>query len=328
MIREIAAEEAAAAEEKRLANAIYAETLALEGQAVKTRLVAEVNGTFITTASAAASATGRLGAASGATRGGIGNLQQSIVAGSYAFQDFTATSGDLGAKLNSITNNLPTLLIGLGGIGIALSVAATAGVAVYRNWDQIAGLWETRSPFPKAASDIGAMKRELDSTKESLEKFEKAGTGNVAQLEAYNKALARTVELEKRIADEEERQQLLKKSLEGKTEEQEGRGKAYEEATKGRGKEYLDEITEAYRKDLNEQIRNAKLGADLAIDAFNQENHTEAEKRKFAAEQWKQFQDTVRIVRGNDPASSRAQIARRTAEGPGDRGQGIEAAHG
>ena len=94
---------------------------------------------------------------------------------SYAFQDFTATSGDIGAKLNSLTDNLPTLLIGLGGLGVALSAADTAAKAVYRNWDSIASLSEDRNPFPKLAGDIDGMKRELDAANDSIKKFEKPG---------------------------------------------------------------------------------------------------------------------------------------------------------
>jgi hypothetical protein len=256
--------------------------------------------TFTVEASQAASATGKVGAAAGATRAGMGNLQQSMIAGSYAFQDFTSTSGDLGAKLNSVTNNIPTLLAGLGGVGIAMGIAATAGVAVYRNWDSISSLWETRNPFPKAADDISGLKRELDRAKDGLEKFEKAGTGTAESIAKYNELRTRTAELEKEIADQQERQATIKRALESKDEAQEGRAKGFQEATKGQGQQTLDAITAALEAQGQAEVEAADVARKLRIQAFEAEGHTAEERAAFAREQADIFRSIERGVRASD----------------------------
>jgi hypothetical protein len=83
---------------------------------------------------------------------GVGGLQGSFTAAGYAFQDFTSTTGDVGQKLNSIANNIPAIVGGMGTLGTAVSVVSVAGIALYRNWDSVAGLWRDRNPFLDEAS--------------------------------------------------------------------------------------------------------------------------------------------------------------------------------
>jgi hypothetical protein len=257
-----AANQAVAASSARVNAALDAE--AAEAQQLTTALGAETNALRATDA-----AQDQL-EASGVTVGkGMGSLQQSIIAGSYAFQDFTATSGDLGAKLNSVSNNLPGLLVGLGGLGVALSVGATAGIAIYRNWDSIAGLWETRNPFPKAANDVDGLKRELEAAKDELEKMDKAGVGNAVQLARYNELRTRTAEIEKEVAAAMERTAQIKKLFEAPTASE-------AEAEKGRV-EALGEIRGPTARQLAQAVSgegNAEVEARVA----------EGAKAKVAAE--------------------------------------------
>jgi hypothetical protein len=310
LARSIAAQDAAEAEAEQLAaamlkeqNAIFAAEGAMEN--------------FTADASVAASAQGRLAGAAGATRSGMGSLQQSITAGSYAFQDFTATSGDLGAKLNSISNNLPTLLIGLGGLGVALSVAGTAAIAVYRNWDSIASLWEDRNPFPKAAGDVDGLKRELDRAKDALEKMEKAGSGNADQLAEYNRLRTETVRIEKEIADQQERQKTLKKALESSSEEDEGRAKGFKEATAGKGQETLDSLIQAYRNDIEDSIDAERVATAGKIFAIRQSTATDAEKDRLAKEEYQRLEKAINVLRdpANDPAKLAEDLFIRLAKG-------------
>jgi len=278
-----AEQEQLAAEAGKAANAIWAEDRALEA--------------FTADVSAATSAQGRLGGALGGTRAGMSTLNMQIQAGSFAFQDFVSTSGDVGQKLNSITNNLPTLLLGLGGLGTVISVAATAGVALYRNWDTLAGFWETRNPFPKAADDIDGLKRELDRAKDSLEKMEAAAKGNAAQLEEYNRLRTRTAELEREIADQQERQRDLKRLLEAPGEEQEGRAKGFQEAVKGRGPQTLATLTDALRQDQEDYIRQQRLVTENAIFDIRQSGKTDEEKARLVAGEWQRFESLVNGLR-------------------------------
>ncbi len=284
----------------------------------------QIVGSFTTTVNGAATGITKAAAAADGTGSGFASLRQSIIAGSYALQDFTSTSGDLGQKLNSITNNLPQLLVSLGGFGVALSIAGTAAVAVYRNWDSIAGLWETRNPFPKAARDVEGMKRELDRAKDSIEAMEKAGTANARQMERYNELRATTARLEKEIADEQERQQAIKKFVEARGEEQAGRARAFEEATAGRGAEYRAKIQEAYKKHFDAEIEGERVGTELRVQAFRQSNATEEEKAKFASQQWNAFAKTVNMIRRNDPAKAADDLIVELMRGEANAGKALK----
>ena len=122
------------------------------------------------------------------------NLRTSIVATSYAIQDFSSTTGDLGAKLNSVSNNIPQILVGLGGIGTALSVGATAAIAFYRNWDSIKSLFiDIPFEFGKATTSLSELRdriKELENKKvkvgaeyDELEKAKEAAKELVRALE-------------------------------------------------------------------------------------------------------------------------------------------------
>lgn len=66
---------------------------------------------------------------------GGGTLHQTVQALGYAFQDFTSTSGDLGQKLNSISNNIPQLLGGLGQYAAAASLVFTGAIVAFRTFE-------------------------------------------------------------------------------------------------------------------------------------------------------------------------------------------------
>ena len=141
-------------------------------------------------------------------------FHQGITALSFAIQDATSAGGDIWQKLGSVTNNVPQIL-GLFGVGGPIAAGALAilsiSVAIGKNWDSIVGLFETRNPFPRAADDVGRMRRELENSKDQLEKMEKLGSGNADQIERYNALRERTVRLEERISREQEQQQRLQK---------------------------------------------------------------------------------------------------------------------
>jgi hypothetical protein len=327
----VAANQAVAAASARVNAAFDAE--AAEAQQLTLALGAEANAMWATDAAQnelleganrAGDATGKLGA-SGVTVGkGMGSLQQSIIAGSYAFQDFTATSGDLGAKLNSVSNNLPGLLVGLGGLGVALSVGATAGIAIYRNWDSIAGLWETRNPFPKAADDVAGMKRELDAAKDALEKMDKAGSGNADQLARYNELRATTVRLEREIADEQERQSRLKTFLEKPDEATVGRGKAYQEANVGRGQEQLTALEEAERREAEAQIKAEEGRMNRRVETYLMGDHNIDEEQAFLREQADRFKAYENAVRSADFGEAARKLNDRLIQGDATAGKALD----
>jgi hypothetical protein len=296
-------QEEARIEAAKTANALWAEDHALQS--------------FTTDVSAATAAQGRLHGGATAAAGRMSNMQMRVQAASFAFQDFAATSGDLGMKLNSISNNIPMLLAGMGGLATVVGMTATAAIALYRNWDSVSALWEERNPFPKSAQDVETLRRELDRAKESLEKMEKAGSGNAAQLERYNELRAKTAELEAKIATEQEKQARLKKLLEAPTEEQEGRAKGFAEAVKGRGQETLDTLTGALRKDQDNYIAARRIATENAIFDIRQSGKTDAEKAELIRGEWQRFESLVNGLRRqeNRPEQLAKDLMDRLAQG-------------
>lgn len=151
-------------------------------------------GTEVVTASM-----GRVAASKEKAATASANLRTSIVATSYAIQDFSSTTGDLGAKLNSISNNIPQILVGLGGIGTALSVGATAAIAFYRNWDSIKSIFvDVPFEFGKATNSLTELR---DRIKELEGKKVKVGAeyDELEKAKETAKELVRALELAEEI---------------------------------------------------------------------------------------------------------------------------------
>jgi len=87
----------------------------------------------------------------------------------YAMNDFFSVSGNMQQRLNSIANNLPMLLSGFGGLGIALSALAPIMGMVIGNWgafkESITG---AKSEFNDAVEDIKTRLKELEGKKIKL----------------------------------------------------------------------------------------------------------------------------------------------------------------
>ncbi len=174
---------------------------------------------------------------------------------------------DLQYGLAGVLNNLPGLVIGLGGtagLAGAISLVAIGVNQLVKHWDEIAGLFETRNPFPKAANDIAGMRKELDGAKKSMEDMEKAGSGNAQQIEKYNQLRKTTAELEERIAKAEKEQQeiaaLRKLEEPGAVEAKKERADIVQAAVGGKQKA----IEGALATQLSEQDR-AKMFSDRRI---------------------------------------------------------------
>lgn len=133
-----------------------------------------------------------------AAKGGIANFNRELVAGQWAFQDFVSTSGDLGQKLNSITNNLPALLGKFGQLGTILSGLGVLTVAVYRNWDALMSIFGDGTKLGQVVGDLGTWETSLKAAKKELEalaeSYDKSGT---AMLTYQTKLQALTAEEER-----------------------------------------------------------------------------------------------------------------------------------
>jgi hypothetical protein len=180
--------------------------------------------------STAAVATG-LGAATAAAakaKGGFGNLTTIVQQGGYALGDLASTSGDLGMKLNSVANNVQFAAAGFGPWGVAAGLAVVAGVALVRNFDALDRSFSATTPFPRAADDVAALRRELDHARESMGKLEQQTELTAAELEKYNQLREDAAAAEARIKDAEARKGRAEQvaAIPQKQAEEQGKGVA------------------------------------------------------------------------------------------------------
>lgn len=136
------------------------------------------------------------------TRGG-GNLNQTVQSLGYAFQDFTSTSGDLGAKLNSISNNIPQLLGGLGQYAAVASLAFTGAIVAFRAFEPaisefVAGVGKDLGLFAeKSTGLIDGLKAHIKELEEKPVKL----AADVTALEGAKQLLEQLQEQQKSFAE-------------------------------------------------------------------------------------------------------------------------------
>ena len=80
------------------------------------------------------------------------------------------------------------------------------------------------------------------------------------KLAKYNELRENTARREKEIADQQERQQLLKTLLTAPPEADESLAERFAEATKGQGHEILDTPSKAFRKEIANPIEGGARG--------------------------------------------------------------------
>lgn len=113
------------------------------------------------------------------------SITSKVKSGSYAIQDFAATSGDFGQKLNSVSNNLMTFAESFGLVGIGVGVTATLLIEAYKNWDSITSLWTEKNPFPVVGDTVEVFKERVQKTEKALEDLREKGYGSTDQIKNY-----------------------------------------------------------------------------------------------------------------------------------------------
>lgn len=215
---------------------------------------------------------------------GVKNYGQNVQALGYALNDFFSVQGGLDQRLNAISNNLPLLLAGFGGIGMALSAIIPVVGVLIRNWDQLSeALGQAGGiEIPKSADALKTLEAELKKTKAALEGYADRTRLSLPELEEYNKLSEKQVDLEKRKNEELQRRRDIE-GLEGlKSEESQKTAAGVKKAIAESG------------------------GYDRAFGALRQaiENEAEAAGRDFdRAETAKQAEDLLRAAAGGDKAA-------------------------
>ncbi|MHC5536643.1 hypothetical protein ACYOEI_00030 [Singulisphaera rosea] len=240
-----------AREQDNLTKELAAAQRQLDANKVSTDAVDHAMEELAASSGRASSSFERTGSAAAATTSKMSPLSQRIQAGTYAFQDFTSASGDLGQKLNAITNNIPGLLAGFGNFGYAVSLIITGAVALYKNWRAIATLWEDRHAV-KTANDLKGLEDQLDRTKDKIQELEKATKDSngemsmtVEEQAKYNDLKAEQVRLEKEVSAEKKRQHEIDELLQSRSKEDRERGQAFEDAAAGRGARLRSDVQKA-----------------------------------------------------------------------------------
>lgn len=233
---------------------------------------------------------------------GITGLNQNMTGFSYAMNDFFSVTGGLDQRLISISNNLPMMLAGLGGVGLALSAAVPIAAMVIRNWDSIEALWENTNPAKDAAQSVEELTHALSKDKEALEKLHDKAT-------ASNADLAEMARLTKAVAEQEatleiERAARAVKETPGK--EQVGRGALFDKIVKEYGGETV-----------TREIRAILRGFDKGSPAEVIENQTKEYIAALKAGNTKALEHIQTLVAqgyGGDTFTGHALLTGKTME--------------
>lgn len=221
----------------------------------------------------AAVSVGKVDTAAKATDRGMSLLNQRMTAGSYMFQDFTSTSGDLGAKFNSISNNIPQLMAGMGGLGIAVGIAGTAAIVLYRSWDSISSLWETRNPIPKVSGSAEVLDESLKGVNKQLDAMKEKGSLNNAELVRFNDLTKEQIKLEGELKAAKEYEALAKSHDEHSNEGDKTRGQAVGKAidfmggTESLVKQLVDDYVKKYGLDEEGRAGAEKFFKERLLEA-------------------------------------------------------------
>ena len=174
------------------------ERAALEAEHLENQMRAVAASIKLTTADAQRLGSDLVTTGAGAGRAGIsvGNLNNLVMQGSFAFQDFASTSGDLGMKLSSVANNLSYAAAGFGLVGAAIGVASVAGIALYRNWDDLTRAFAHKEPIDDARKSVDDMSKALEKDKDELQKLKDLQSLTNTELARYNELLKSTAQQE------------------------------------------------------------------------------------------------------------------------------------
>ena len=131
----------------------------------------------------------RLGVATASAGGASGNYQQRIQGLGYAMNDFTSVQGDMSARLNAISNNMPMLLAGFGGLGLALSaILPTVGIII-KEWDKLIRAFQSQTPISDTILNVRELNKVFEAHREELDKLKALQTLTNWEQNRYNELL-------------------------------------------------------------------------------------------------------------------------------------------
>jgi len=228
-----------------------------------------------------------VGAAAKTTSITLGDFRQNLTGLGYVVNDFASVSGDMSQRLNAIANNLPMLLAGFGGLGLALSGIVPVLGIVIKNWDHIVAAFTGDTSIPKTTGNMDELKASLKAVNDELETLGKVRFDSLANAERYNRLATAQLDIERQVTAEKEKQAHWDKIKDlrpkDETEEAAAKAKALKDSvggeqgrlaeivqrTLGTGK--LDAITREVA-DLQKQLERAPKHHEME-SGFSPEQH-------------------------------------------------------
>lgn len=134
------------------------------------------------------------------------NIGQAALDGSRALED-------LQYGIGGVINNIPSLVMSLGGsagLTAVISVLAVTVAQAVKNWDKIKAAFQETTTIPKVAGDVSGLQNELSKARDRMKELGDRTSVTLAELAEFNGLRTRTVEIEKQITAEQERQKRAK----------------------------------------------------------------------------------------------------------------------
>jgi hypothetical protein len=121
----------------------------------------------------ATSATANVGTAARSAGGSFRNFSTIVQQGGYAIGDFASTSGSLGQKLMSISNNVQFAAAGFGPWGVAVGVASVGVAALVQNWDALTSAFSSGGIPTSAIEGVDRLKEAVEKLRQEIEEIRK-----------------------------------------------------------------------------------------------------------------------------------------------------------
>lgn len=263
----------------------------------------------------------KAGEESKSTKQSLVDYQQRIQGLGYTVNDFVSVSGDMSQRLNAIANNMPMLLAGFGGLGLALSAILPIVGLIIKQWDTISSLWEDRKPITGATESLDGMSEALKRNKQALEDLREKGSLNLSQLQEFNRLTEEGIRLEKEFTAAKETEANRKAMGPLSNERAQERAGAVKKAVKEAGgyDSVLNDIVDDYlesigkkddatvRKDVSKQLsevmNRALQGDEKAISHITSSNRGKIGSRNFLGKMVDRFDPSTARINAKDVAA-------------------------
>ena len=240
-------------------------------------------------------------AATAKTKLTLADFSQNLTALGYIVNDAASVQGDLSQRLNATSNNLPMLLAGFGGLGLALSGLVPILGIVIKNWDHIVAAFTGDTGIIKTTGSLEEMQATLKKVNDQLEAAAASRWNSLATVQEYNRLAAAQLDLERNISEEKEKQARAAKLAAlrpaSETEEAKAKAKALQASLGGDQAALVGVVQQGLgdaeinarlreRNQLTERFNelNAKARQGMAFDEFGTDIQKELDRLEPAIE--------------------------------------------